>query len=94
MREGHKHRNRVAAGDPSARPNTEKEASMPSLFPLQANSSTRALVEPHAAAIEAVCSAMEAAGVGVDRVAEIVSGGQSSTLALRGSTEEAQFRTA
>jgi isocitrate lyase len=29
-----------------------------------------------------------------DRVAEIVSGGQSSTLALRGSTEEEQFETA
>src|SRR5262249_29510348 len=29
-----------------------------------------------------------------DRVAEIVSGGQSSTLALRGSTEEAQFESA
>jgi len=39
---------------------------MPSLFPLQANATTRALVEPHASALEAVCSAMEAAGVGVD----------------------------
>ena len=29
-----------------------------------------------------------------DRVAEIVSGGESSTLALRGSTEEAQFDSA
>ena len=28
-----------------------------------------------------------------DRIAEIVSGGQSSTLALRGSTEEAQFES-
>jgi isocitrate lyase len=29
-----------------------------------------------------------------DRVAEVISGGTGSTLALKGSTEEAQFRSA